>query len=362
MRGHPGATVALALAGLLLSGCAGGQQREWKVAADPHAAAEDIIDAGHATGIATSPRQMVVTWEVEPEDDEGPYQGAWRLYDRDKGAVADGSFGTVREASARIEVMALRDGFLLTDYKKHALHFLSQGGKLSPAYLPEAKRGTPLAGGMLMQSQSPGPLTWQVVLPDKRQVVPLTDLPTKDVQGIELTSDGTVWVLLPWKQGGPFRIAHARDGKAPWTTETVPLPKGSGTSGEGISAVGDRLFVVATHAKGERMPVDVILAREADEDDWEKIDATGIADDLTVEPRIAVLHKGRLAAIANGEGAWVERPDGDGWIPLKLPKAAKTAQTGVSFEGKWLWASQELSGNSLHYSFDGGNSWREFER
>lgn len=362
MRGHFGTTVVAAVAGLILSGCASAQEREWDVAADPHATADDIIDAGHAVGIATTPQQMVVTWEVEPEDDEGPYQGAWRLYDRDEGQVADGTFGTVRESSGRIDVMAVRDGFLLTDYKDHSLHLLNPGGQVSPAYLPEAKGDASLAGGVLMQSESPGPLTWQVVLPEQRQVVPLTDLPTKNVQGIELTDDGTVWVLLPWKGRGPFRIAHAKDGKGPWVTETIPLPKGSGTSGEGLSVAGDRLFVVATHTKGDRMPVDVILSRKAADDDWEEIDATGIADNLTIEPRIAVLHKGRLVALASGEGAWIERNDGDGWLPLRLPKAAKRSQQDISFEGKWLWASEDLAGNSLHYSFDGGNSWREFER
>lgn len=362
MRGHTGGTVALALAGLILSAGAGGPELEWNVAADPDASADEIIDAGHAVGIATSPRQMVVTWEVRPEDDEGPYQGAWRLYDRDKGEIADGTFGTVREASGRIEVMAVRDGFLLTDYKKHALHFLSPNGKLSPAHLPEAKRGTPLAGGALMQGESPGPRTWQVVLPDKRQVVPLTNLPTRNVQGIELTSDGTVWVLLPWKEDGPFRIAYAKNGAGPWTTETIPLPKGTGTSGQGISAVKDRLFVVGTRAKGDRMPVDVILAREAGDDDWDEIDAAGIADDLTAEPRIVVLHTGRLAALADGEGAWIERAEGDGWRPVDLPDVGKQSQTDVSFEGLWLWASEERAGNSLHYSLDGGNTWREFER
>lgn len=363
MRGHRGVTAVLAMAGLLLSGCAGGQDREWNVAADPHATADDIIAAGHAVDIATSPRQMVVTWEVEPEDDEGPYQGAWRLYDRDKGEVSDGSFGTVREASGRIDVMPVRDGFLLTDYRHRGLHLLNSDGRLSPAYLPEAKRGTSLADGVLMQSESPGPLTWQVVLPEKRQVVPLTGLPSKNIQGIELTSDGTVWVLLPWKGNGPFRLAYAKDGKAPWTTEKIPLPKGAVTSGEGLSTVKDRLFVVGTHLTGDRMPVDVILSRQAGAtQDWDELDATGIADDLTTSPRIAGLPKGRLVAMASGEGDWIQRDDGDGWEPLRVPKAHRHVRPGVSVEGMWLWASDRLTGNALRYSLDGGRSWREFQR
>lgn len=354
---------ALLVAGLLLSGCASDSEREWQVAANPRATADEIIDAGHAAGIATSEDQMVVTWEVEPEDDEGPYQGAWRLYDRDRGKVADGTFGTVREASGRIDVVAVRDGFLLTDYVDHKPHFLDRSGRLTPAKLPTAKPGPSLAGGVLepaLQSDEEG---WEVVLPDTRQVVRLTDLPTKDVQAIQLTSDGTVWVLLPWQsERGPFRIAHAKDGKAPWTTETIPTPNGSGTYSDGISAHGDTLFVVASHPRGERMTVDAILSREAGEKGWTRIDASGIADDLTDVPRIAVLPKGRLVAMANGEGAWVQKPDRRGFTALHPPRSDKHSTPGVQKEGIWLWSSEQTLGKSLHYSYDYGKTWRKFQR
>jgi hypothetical protein len=353
---------ALLVAALLVSGFARDGEREWQVAANPRATADEIIDAGHASAIATSKNQMVVTWEVEPEDDEGPYQGAWRLYDRDKGRVADGKFGTVREASARIDAVAVRDGFLLTDYVDHKRHFLDRSGKLTPADLATAKPGPSLAGGVLGQGQSSDEEGWEVILPDKRQVVRLTDLPTKDVQGVQLTSDGTVWVLLPWQSDGPYRIAHSKDGKAPWTTETIPLPEGSGTDGEGISADGDRLFVVASHERGDRMPVDAILSREAGEKGWKRIDASGIADDLTSAPRIAVLPKGRLVAMASGEGAWVQRRQGSAFATLHPPRTHEYSIPGVQKVGIWLWSSEQNFGNSLHYSYDYGKTWRKFYR
>jgi hypothetical protein len=354
---------ALLVAGLLVSGCASDSERDWQVAANPRATADEIIDAGHAAGIATSEDQMVVTWEVEPEDDEGPYQGAWRLYDRDKGKVADGKFGTVREASARIDVVAVRDGFLLTDYADQKPHFLDRSGKLTPAKLAAAKPGPSLAGGVLGPDQLSEEEGWQVVLPDKRQVVRLTDLPTKDVQGIQLTSDGTVWVLLPWTSAkGPFRIAYAKDGKAPWTTETIPMPNGSGTFGDGISAHGDKLFVVASHSRGERMTVDAILSREAGEKGWERIDASGIAGNLIGAPRIAVLPKGRLVAMASGEGAWVQKSERRGFTALHPPSTHKHSTPDVQKEGIWLWSSEQTFGKSLHYSYDYGKTWRTFYR
>ena len=368
MRGHGGgsrvgaAVVALLVGGLLLPGAAQADEREWQVAANPRATADELIGAGHAADIATSKDQMVVTWEVQPEDDEGPAQGAWRLYDLERGEVADGTFGAVREASARIDVIAVRNGFLLTDYKKHALRFLDRSGKLSAAHLPEAKRGTSLAGGTLIEGDSEDRGTWKVILPAKRQAVTLTDLPTTDVQGIELTADGTVWVLLPWTGDGPFRIAHAKDGQAPWTTETIPIPEGSATDGGGLSASGERLFVVASHENGASIGLDAILSREADEEGWTTIDPSGIAGSLTSAPSIAVLPKDRLVAVSAGDGAWIERKDGDGWTPLQLPTADRQTQLQVRAEGRWLWASEELSGNALYYSYDYGKTWHEFDR
>ena len=349
----------LLAAGILLTGCASGGETEWEVAANPRATADDIITAGHAADIATAGDQMVVTWEVEPEDDEGPYQGAWRLYDRETGEVEDGTFGTVREASAHIDVVPVRDGFLLTDYVKHAQHILDVEGRLLPAQLDEAELGTPLAGGVLLEK--PDDAGWNVLLPNMT-VVQLTDLPTRDVQGIQLTSDGTVWVLLPWTTDGTYRVAYAKDGRGPWTTETIPLPKGLGTGGEGISAAGKTLFVVAGREKEDRTTVDVVLSRAAGaKGTWERIDASGIADDLTSTPHIAVPAKRRLVALA-AEGAWVQEPDRAGFAALRLPPARGRSVLGVSTGGSWLWASEHNGGNALHYSHDFGKTWREFER
>ena len=354
---------ALLIAGPLVSGCTSESEREWQVAADPRATTEEIIDAGHAADIATSKYQMVVTWEVQPEDDEGPYQGAWRLYDRDKGKVADGTFGTVREASARIDVVAVGDVFLLTDYKKRAHHILDAEGRLIPARFETSKVGPSLADGVLVPDASSDG-AWNVLLPSTQRIVALTDLPTKNVQSIQLTSDGTVWVLLPWTENGPFKVAYAKDGKPPWTTETIPLPKGSSAGGEGISAQGDRLFVVASHEEGDRMAVavDAILVRKAGEEDWTSVDASGISDDLTGAPRIAVLRKGRLVATASGEGAWIQKPNGSGFTTLHPPRSHRHASPSVEKHGPWLWSSEQNVGNSLRYSWDFGTTWREFER
>ena len=350
----------LLVVGLLMTGCASGGETEWEVAANPRATADEIIEAGHAVDIATSKNQMVVTWEVEPEDDEGPYQGAWRLYDRETGEVADGTFGTVRESSARIDAVAVRDGFLLTDYVKQARHILDVEGRLLPARLDKAALGTSLAGGELIEE--PDDAGWSVLLPDQQAVVRLTNLPTRDVQGIQLTSDGTVWVLLPWTSDGTYRLAHAKDGQGPWTTETIPLPKGSGTGGEGISAAGKRVFVVAGREKGDQTTVDVVLARTAGANGtWKRIDATGIADNLTTTPHVVVLRKGRLAVLADG-GAWIEKQPGSGFTELRTPRFDENSTAELRADGAWVWASQQNGGNELHYSYNYGETWREFER
>lgn len=353
------AVCALLAAAPLTSGAASVGDREWRVAADPRATVDEIIDAGHAADVATSKNHMVVTWEVQPEDDEGPYQGAWRLYDR-QGRVADGTFGTVREASARINVVAFGDGFLLTDYRKRARYLLDADGKLTRARFEESKVGPSLADGVLVSDESADG-AWNVLVPSKPRIVRLTDLPTPDVQGIELTSDGTVWVLLPWTDKGPAKVAHAKDGKPPWTTETIPLPPGS-TYGAGISAQGRRLFVVASHEKGDVTPVDAVLVRRVGEKGWKAVDASGIADDLTVAPRIAALPRDRLVATTGGEGAWIQKADGSGFAVLHLPRTDKRAVPSVQKEGRWLWSGEDLFGNTLSYSSDYGRTWHEFVR
>lgn len=353
---------ALLVAGLLVSGCASDSEQEWRVAADPQATADEIIDAGHAVGIATNGDQMVVTWEVEPEDDEGPYQGAWRLYDREPLQIAEGTFGTVREASARIDVTAVRGGFLLTDYAKHRLRFLDQKGELTPAALNTAKPGSSLAGGVLRESRPSDEEGWEVVLPGKRQIVRLTALPTEDVQGVAVTGDGTVWVLLPWKDDGPFRVAYAKNGRAPWTTEVIPLPKGAATDGDGFSASGGRLFVVGSHSKGDKTAVDAILSRSAEDAKWTTIDAAGIADNLTSTPQVTALRKGRLLASSSGEGSWVRAPNDTRFHALHPPRTAQYSRPTVSSEGPWLWSSEETFGRQLYYSYDFGSTWRKFYR
>jgi hypothetical protein len=354
------AVIPLFTALVLLAGCASGQEREWQVAADADASADDIIQAGHAADVAVGDRRMLVTWEVEPEDDEGPYQGAWRLYDR-KGVVADGTFGIVRESSAALEVIAVQDGFLLTDYVEHQLHIVDVEGRLVPIRPDEGELGTSLAGGVLLPDRTTGE-AWQVFLPSSLQLVQLTELPDGDVQGIELTSDGTVWVLLPWTDGGPFRIAHAKDGKPPWTIETLPLPRGSVTSGDGMSSAGIRVFVAAGHARGDRTTIDAILMREVGEARWERVSAEGISDRLTGLPDIDLLRKGRLLATVPGEGAWVQKDDGSGFAQARLPRAQRAAMPTLWGEGRWLWSSARRGGNTLYYSDNHGDSWRAFRR
>ncbi len=332
------------------------------MAADPDASVDEIIDAGHATDVAVSEDQMVVTWEVEPEDDEGPCKGAWRLYDRDKGEVADGTFGTVREADARIEAITVRDGFVLTDYVKHRRHLLTTSGRVAPARLAEAKLGTALAGGELVDGRATGSdeAGWSVLLPNQRAVVRLTDLPTTDVQALELTSDGTVWVLLPWTADGTFRVAHAKNGIEPWTTETLPIPKDMETSGSGVSASGATVFVAAGRGSADRTPTDVLLSRTADpKGTWQRINTAGIDDDLTTYPRITALPKGRLLALADGEGAWIQKVTGPGFTELRGP-GRNDPQLWTS--GRWLWSSERGADNDLHYSHNFGSAWRKFDR
>ena len=346
---------------LAAASCAPAGQSEPEVAANPDATVEDIIAAGHVTDIAISKKQMVVAWEVEPDDDEGPHQGAWRMYDGQKGALGEGTFGTVREADAHIEVVAAPEGFLLTDYRKNGRHWVDVEGRILPMRLEPAELGTPLAGGALSRDEDADG-GWQVLLPATQQRVRLTGLPSRDVQAVELTSDGTVWVLLPRTADRQFRIAYAKNGQPPWTTERIPVPRASIVSADGLSASGQRVYVVAGRARGERMTVDSIVSRKAGETQWKRIAATGIPDNLTGSVRIEALRKGRLLAVADGEGVWVQNENKRGFAEMKPPRGQRKAATLTAMsEGRWLWSSAPDLRSSLYFSDSYGENWRRFD-
>jgi len=362
---RPTAAIALIVLLILLAttGCADEEQREWRTATDPRASVDEIIDNGNASGIAGSGDRLLVTWVVDPEDDEGSSQGAWRLYDTGDGSrVADGSFGQVREASARMGVWAVNDGFVLQDYVKHRFHHVSRAGKLRSISV-DAKPPTSLAGGQFVpddEGEGLGRIGF-AVLPDGR-VTRLGTSPTDQGQDSVLATDGELWIGLPWADGEARRYVHARNGRGPWVRKTMPLPEGSSTWSYSMSAGRDRLFVPILRGESDRVAVSGFMTTKSDgTGGWHLISADGISAKLTVPPRVQVLPDGRLFASTGGEGAWIRQPSGR-WSPIRGLKTAPHSDADVRYAAGRLWSSEWSFGHSLKYSTDYGRTWTDFRR
>lgn len=330
------------------------------MAGNRFATAGQIVGIGSPADVAVSGDETLVTWQVEPDDDEGPYQGAWRLYGKKGDHVADGKFGIVHEASGRIEAWAIDGGFVMLDYRTHRLWRLDRRGELTvmkPSRLPAAS----LAGGQLIQADWTFPSRTYVLFRDGR-LTELPDVPGNEAQDLLLDQKGELWALQEWQDKGPIRLAHAANGRPPWTTETVPVPAGSSVQSYSMSAADGRIFLPTTHQTGDRQPVDDLMVRPAGPTgDWSRIDTAGISDRLTVPPRIQAW-QGHLLATAAGEGQWMLAPSARRWKPIKGVATATYSTPYVFVEGGRLWSAEGPFGNTLNYSTDAGATWHEFDR
>jgi len=335
-------------------------QREWRVAGDANASATEIIDAGGPVDVARNAGLTVVTWEVQPEDDEGPYQGAWRLYGSDGEAVADGRFKQVFEASGRIEVRPSGTGFVLVSYVRKQPYLLDRKGQVH-----RPRKGVNLATvlGEQRATETYADLSqWRLQLPGQKRLVRWRDLPTDEPQTM-VVAGGELWVLMPRTQDYETgRIAHSPNGRKPWTIEAMPNPPGTAIDAETVGASGGSLFAAAvkfgTGSNGDRVDAASILRRPLTaKGAWQSIAATGIdRGSMTIGPRITQLPHGRL--LASGEGAWLSRPGG-GWDPVRLPAPDQRSAPAISATGSRLWS---LGPWELHFSDDLGRTWRRFER
>jgi hypothetical protein len=352
--------IGVVLLAAVLSGCADQEQREWGTAEDAHASADDIIDHGNAGDIAQSGGQLLITWVVDPEDDEGPAQGAWRLYGKDGSRVADGSFGQVREASARMDVWAVDDGFVLQDYVKSRFHHVSRTGKLAGISIDD-KTPRSLVGAQFVpghEGEGLGQLGF-AILPNGR-MAPLPKSPTDQPQDTVITADGELWVGLPWSGNGENRrFVHAKDGRGPWVSTTMALPTGTESSAYSMSTAGRRVFVPV--ARGDAATAVILTTSTDGTKPWRKVSAKGLARNLTVTPSIQVLPDGRLFASTSGEGAWIQQKSGS-WKAIHGVKTAKYSDADVSFAAGRLWSSEWSFGHSLKYSTDYGKTWTDFKR
>ena len=93
-----------------------------------------------------------------------------------------------------------------------------------------------------------------------------------------------------------------------------------------------------------------------------RVAAAGIPAKLSSTPQVTLLRRGRLLASTGGGGDWIRDSEDARFRPLRPPPSEGYARPAISSEGPWLWSAEQTSGTSLHYSYDFGRTWREFNR
>ncbi|WP_154402639.1 hypothetical protein [Nocardioides speluncae] len=331
------------------------QKHEWRVAGDPDATADEIIDAGSAASVATSGGQTLVTYRVESDDDEGPQQGAWRLYDDQGEPVADEKLGQVREQGAVARVRATDGGFLLESYTAPALLHVAADGTTTPVEV--AKKPRPVqAGDLLVQGAEDGNLVYR---PSDNAAYQLPKLPTDQPQRIAIDEEGVVWVVLDWADD-QVKLAFSPGGTGPWTKDRLAAGKGGYPVSE-IHTGSGRLTLVTGHGGDEYPVLDSIWTRPAGPGKvaWQSSPLTGADGLKALDVYLDTLSDGRLLLEGDAEGAWLQQASGD-FAELKLPDNLGFFHS-VSAAGDRLYTTGTESGAFL-VSDDFGESWDEFER
>lgn len=330
------------------------QKREWRVAGDAKATADEIIDAGGAVDVARSGEQTLITYRVESDDDEGPQQGAWRLYDTDGKRVADGTLGQVFEAGAVAEVRAAGDRFLLEGYAEPKLISVATDGSTEKITTVSKPRPAKAGDLLLEDGEDAG---WYAYRPADHTAYRLPKLPTDQPQGVALDDKGVVWVMLPWDKR-TATVASSAGGEKPWRRHRIPLAKGGYPVAQLAASAGKVYF--ATGAGSDMSPqLDKLWVHPAGSDGkWQEIEPAGIKFKKTTDPQLDVLPDGRLLVYGDLEGPWVQQTSGT-FEKIKLPKQAP--ETSVELAGDRLYTTHNAE-HVLLMSDDLGQTWTEVKR
>lgn len=323
-------------------------KREWRLAGDEDATADEIIDAGRPARVAASGDQTLITWLVNPEDDEGPAQGAWRLYAADGRRVADGKLGIVHEASAHAEVVGVEDGFLIENYTSPELLHLSPAGELTTVTVKDEARPT-RAGDVLVRECCEA----LVYRPSDHAAYALPPMPSDQWQSVRVDADGTVWVMLPWARNGDARIASAPGGVAPWTTEEVDLPDGSAPTIDMALAEGELMFPQIGASVTEFNEYQAIWRRSVDAGNtrWRSVPLDSSLMPRTTSVSLAKTADHRVLISGDSEDTLLERADGT-FATLELPgEGARVTPVGSRLYANF-WQKAEL-----YVSEDFGETW-----
>jgi hypothetical protein len=328
------------------------QKREWRVAGDPDATADEIIDAGRAVDVAIGGQTTLITYIVQSDDDEGPQQGAWRLYDESGKAVADDRLGVVSEQGAGAGATATDDGFLLESYTEPHLITIYPDGTTRPAKIVDRSR--PVQAGDLYVWV--GDADQYVYRSADHSAYRLPKLPTSQPQGITIDDQGVVWVVLDWDRG-TAKLASSAGGAGPWRREKIVLGKGGYPVSDPYATAGE-VILASGHGSDEYPVLDSLWIRPAGAGDtpWRATPLTDVEGLKASRLGMQTLSDGRLLLEGDSEGTWLQQPNG-GFARLKLPKSARGGRVDAAGDRLYI-----TSGPAFLVSEDDGETWSEVVR
>ena len=353
---------ALAGAVLLLPGCDSGgggrpggtssydPDRNTQVAGDPDAGIDDIVEAGRATRIGeTGTGQVLVSYLVESDDDEGPQASAWRLYDGEGGRVAQGRGVRVSEQSASPDVWSTPDGVLLQpDWARPRWEVVRADGDVVP--VTNSRAPTPTRPGDIAIDQL------RFYRPSDATTYRYAERRPDDRRAIDITVDagGGVWALVDWR-ASTIDVLHSADGGAPWDTTSFELPE-SGGYPDRVEAVGDTVLVpVIGGDAGDRLVALRHRPVTSTDGPWGSAALEGIDPRGWYGARVTALPDARL--VLDDELPWIGTVAGS-WRELELPDADATY---LGVVGDRVLAAT-FDGTGLEVSDDLGETWTPWTR
>jgi hypothetical protein len=198
-----------------------------------------IIEGGYAAAVEVlGSGQVLVAYVQPPEDDEGTYLSAWRLYDESGERIADGPGSRVEGGSARPTLWSLPDGFLIRRPGSTGLERIDPDGEVSP--VRSVARARPTTTGDVLVAKG------TFYRPADGSTYRMPEL-QRGIDSLAIDRAGGVWVVV-----GGGETAYSPDGRAPWRRLAYDLPPGSGPgqlqpSGDAmlLPVVGDELQLLS---------------------------------------------------------------------------------------------------------------------
>jgi hypothetical protein len=321
--------------------------------APPGSQEAKIIGAGHAAVVEVSETgQVLISYEQSPEDDEGTYLSAWRLYDDSDQPVADGRGSREEGGSAQPRLWSLPEGFLMRrPYYSTELERIDPEGDVSPVRFVDRALPT-RAGDVLVTEQSQ--TRARFYRPSDDTTYRLPELP-RGLESVAIDQRGGVWLVLSGEAG---TTAYSPDGRAPWRTLDYDLPSGS-IPGQ-FTASGEAMLLPLLDYRSSRSGVTGLLTQDiATPGRWVRVELTGVDSRQWIEPEVAVVAPGRLLL-----GDWGPRwyVGGAGtWTRIALPDQDPHEDFFLEAKGGRIFAHGSQD-SEFRWSDDLGRSWHNFDR